>query len=357
MNVKLDFSLFLIFFLLFLGCSESEGNIYLDALFIEEHEEILVDCLGGPSGDAVTDECGICDSDSSNDCIQDCAGIWGGTSIEDECGVCGGGGFPCPTVTDIDGNFYTIIQIGDQKWTQQNLKVTHYNNGDEIPKVIPTSTWKNLTSGAFSDYSPRYYYSNETSDCVNDDSTSDLFDDTCSSWYDSLGSCGDYDDDDFIATELCCECGGGFSIDEIVTIYGRLYNWYAVDDERDLCPEGWHVPSDDEWTILTDYLGGESVAGGKMKETGTDYWKSPNMDATNESGFTGLPSGIHETGLECTGSNGQYSSINNSTIFWTSDSYLNYTCSWARSLSFNGSELYQRKEDFQNGLSIRCLKD
>ena len=103
------------------------------------------------------------------------------------------------TVTDIDGNVYQTVQIGDQFWMAENLKVTHYQNGDEIP-------------------------------------------------------CNVYNDDPSNAA-----------------IYGRLYNWYAVDDERGICPEGWHVPSDDEadseWQILVDYLGGGSVAGGKMKAT------------------------------------------------------------------------------------------
>jgi len=143
-----------------------------------------------------------------------------------------------PVCEDIDGNVYETIQIGDQLWMAENLKTTHYNNGDEIP-----------------------YPSNEDFGSFDE------------------GQYGVYDNDPSNAD-----------------VYGNLYNFAAVDDDRGLCMEGWHVPSDGEWTVLTDYLGGSSVAGGKMKEEGLDHWNSPNTGATNESGFTGLPAGYRYNG-------------------------------------------------------------
>lgn len=116
----------------------------------------------------------------------------------------------------------------------QNLRTTKYKNGDAVPNVSNNFDWSNLGSGAY-----------------------------C--WYTN---------------------SNGFE-----QPYGKLYNWYAVIDSRGLCPTGWHVPSDAEWTTLTDYLGGTSIAGGKMKETSTTHWISPDSGATNESGFTGLPGG------------------------------------------------------------------
>ena len=137
-------------------------------------------------------------------------------------------------LTDIDGNVYQIVKIGNQWWMAENLKVTHYRNGDAIPNVTANSAWASLSAGAFCNY--------------NNDVNQ-------------------------------------------VAIYGRLYNWYTVVDSRKLAPDGWHVPDDGDWQTLIDYLGGSSVAGSKMKEAGTAHWNSPNTGATNESGFAALPGG------------------------------------------------------------------
>jgi uncharacterized protein (TIGR02145 family) len=139
------------------------------------------------------------------------------------------------TVTDIEGNVYKTIIIGTQTWMAENLKTTKYNDGNIIPNVIDNNVWTELTTGAY-----------------------------C--WYNN-------DPSKYKAT------------------YGAFYNWYTVADSRKVCPVGWHVPSDAEWTVLTNYLGGESIAGGKMKEVGLTHWNSQNIGATNQSGFTGLPSG------------------------------------------------------------------
>jgi uncharacterized protein (TIGR02145 family) len=134
------------------------------------------------------------------------------------------------TVTDYDGNVYNTITIGTQIWLEENLKVTHYNNGDSLPNVTDNNEWTELTTGAY---------------------------------------CNDNNDTGTVA------------------VYGRLYNWYAVHDNRKLCPEGWNTPDDSDWIILSAYLGNQ--AGGKMKETGTAHWLFPNTGATNQSGFTALP--------------------------------------------------------------------
>ena len=156
-------------------------------------------------------------------------------------------------MTDIDGNTYQTVKIGNQWWIAENLNVTHYQNGDAIPNVTDSAAWWGLTSGAYCNYN---------NDAAN------------------------------------------------VAVYGRLYNWYAVHDSRNIAPAGWHVPSDAEWQTLVDYLGGDPVAGGKMKEAGTTHWISPNTGATNESGFSGLPGGYRHT-------DGYYYDISYSASFWT----------------------------------------
>lgn len=136
------------------------------------------------------------------------------------------------TVTDIDGNTYQTVTIGAQVWMKENLKTTHYQNGEAIPLVNVGTEWVNLKTGAYCNYN-------------NDNSN--------------------------------------------VAIYGRLYNWYAVVDNQKICPSGWHVPDIDEWIELMNYLGGTEVAGGKMKDTVN--WNQPNTGGANSSGFSGLPAG------------------------------------------------------------------
>ena len=142
---------------------------------------------------------------------------------------------PETTVTDIDGNVYQTVTIGGQVWMAENLKVTHYNNGDSIENVTDSLTWHNLEIGGYS------YYNNDSASAQT---------------------------------------------------YGCLYNWYAVSDERGVAPNGWHVPDGKELSNLIDYLGGRDIAGGKMKEAGVSHWSAPNEGATNESGFSALPAGI-----------------------------------------------------------------
>ena len=196
------------------------------------------------------------------------------------------------TVTDIDGNVYQTVKIGDQVWMAENLKVTHYRNGKQIPNVINDSLWTELSTGA------------------------------------------------------CC----AFNNDNIyVQTYGLLYNWYAVNDSRNIAPEGWHVPTDEEWQTLIDSLGGNSLAGGKMKETGTTHWNEPNTGATNESGFTALPAGYRSC------STGTFGLLNSSVYWWASDEFRDYA--WRRFLGYQYSEINRSYGIERFGHSVRLIKD
>ena len=236
---------------------------------------------------------------------QDCAGIAGGNAVEDCTGVCEDG-----AIIDIDGNCYTTIQIGDQIWMADNLKATHYQNGDEIP-YPNQEDWNSYTEGKYSIYNMDHYNQSPINDPQN------------------------------------------------ANVYGNLYNWAVVNDDRGVCPDGWHVPSDDEYTILTDYLGGVEVAGGKMKECTegncpeSDYWNTPNTEATNESGFSGLPGGYRDR-------YGNYSGMNEQGFFWSSTEDINDSDRvWRRTVEYDSSEVYglYRGTNKKSGFSIRCLKD
>ena len=149
---------------------------------------------------------------------------------------------PAPTpaankITDIDGNQYDVIKIGTLSWSQRNLDVTRFANGDLIKNAASKKDWMEAGKNEQPAWS---YYENNL----------------------SKGK-----------------------------IYGKLYNWFAVKDPRGLCPKGWHLPCDLEWTNLTSYLGDKNVAGGKLKSKGTTYWWSPNTGGTNETGFSALPGG------------------------------------------------------------------
>ena len=135
--------------------------------------------------------------------------------------------------------------------------------------------------------------------------------------------------------------------------FGALYNWYAINPatngNKNVCPTGWHVPTDAEWTTLTTFLGGESVAGSKMKSTGTQYWTSPNSDATNSSGWSGLPGGFRYY-------SGTFFTIG-SYGYWWSSTEGGTDDAWNRSLYFDVSDVYRYGGNKTNGFSVRCLKD
>jgi uncharacterized protein (TIGR02145 family) len=193
------------------------------------------------------------------------------------------------TVTDYDGNVYQTVTIGSQVWMKENLKTTHYRNGDAIPNVTDTTSWNHLTMGAYCNYDTNASY---------------------------------------------------------VPVYGRLYNWYAITDGRNICPLGWHIPSDTEWTTLITYLGGESIAGGKMKEAGTAHWASPNTGATNSSGFTALPAGIRVIDYYTY----SFMALWMASCFWSLElkiTHIDYLYTWIQWDSVSKG----------NGYSVRCLKD
>jgi len=197
------------------------------------------------------------------------------------------------TVTDIDDNIYNIITIGNQTWMKENLKVTKLNDGTVITLVTDNSVWGNLTEPGYCNY-------NNT---TNTDS---------------------------------------------INMYGRLYNWYTVSTNK-ICPLGWHVPSDGEWTALTTYLGDLTVAGGKLKETGTTHWKSPNTDATNETGFTSFPGGFRNLF-------GEFIDLGGSGGWWSSTK-INKHDVWSRSMTSSYGDVFRDYNDKGVGLSVRCLKD
>jgi len=208
------------------------------------------------------------------------------------------------TVNDIDGNVYNTVTIGDQVWIAENLKVTHYSNGDPIPNVTSDSVWSWLSTGAYCTYD-------------NDDSNTDT--------------------------------------------YGSMYNWHAVNDSRNIAPEGWHVPTDEEWKELEVYLGmSQSQAdslilrgtdeGGKMKETGTAHWQSPNTGATNESGFSALPGSWRDA------YDGTYNHLGYMALFWSSTENTSFFA-WFRVLYYSNSEVNRNFRSKSYGMSVRCVRD
>jgi uncharacterized protein (TIGR02145 family) len=194
------------------------------------------------------------------------------------------------TIKDIDGNVYRTVTIGTQVWMAENLKTTRYNDGTEIPLVTEQSAWYDLNA-------PGYCWYN------NDENTNR-------------------------------------------DIYGALYNWYALNTGK-LCPPGWHVPSDEEWAVLISYLGGDAIAGGKMKDISTTHWLSPNRGATNSSGFTALPAGFRGKSGFIPGS---------IALFWSSTTF-DASDAWTRYLQSESIVAGRNNGGMYHGFSIRCLKD
>lgn len=198
------------------------------------------------------------------------------------------------TVTDIDGNTYQTVKIGDQWWMAENLRVTHYRNGDPIEKMHDDTIWFAAGYGGFSD--------------VDKDSTHRA-------------------------------------------LYGLLYNGFALADPRGVAPDGWHLPSDSEWQVLEDHLGA-GTAGGQTKSTGTSLWTSPNLGATNESGFSALPAGVRVPA-------GGFSDRGNIAFFWTSTQAIGPPIVhwWLRGMGYAETTLRRQAAPHQMGLSVRCVKD
>lgn len=196
------------------------------------------------------------------------------------------------TVTDIDGNIYKTIKIGTQWWMGENLKTTRYRNGDTIPSVTDNGQWSKLNIGA---------------KCINNN---DL---------------------------------------EQLNIFGYLYNWFAVIDSRNVAPDGWHVSTNAEWDTLIFYLGGRSVAGGKLKEIGITHWQYSNIGASNISGFTALPGGDRTF-------SGLFRNPGGCGTWWTTTEY-GQDMAWNWYLYNTNAEANQSQQFKTYGYSVRCVKD
>lgn len=201
------------------------------------------------------------------------------------------------TTTDQDGNEYKTVTIGTQTWMAENLRTTKYRNGEAIPEIQDSTAWvqSTLKTGAYCNYK------NTTNE--ND-----------------------------------------------IKMYGRLYNWYATVDIKNLAPEGWHVADTLDWNILIKQLESATLAGGMLKETGLVHWKITNTGATNETGFTALPAGYRKS------TGGSFLGMGNSSVFWTK-AKKNTTDAFGYNILNNGTGCYQVKYKFKYGFSVRCVKD
>jgi uncharacterized protein (TIGR02145 family) len=215
----------------------------------------------------------------------------------------GGGGIvsnPGPGVSFNGYNYSTIILGNGQEWMAENLRTTTYANGDQIPNVTDPTQWSNLTTGAWCHYNNDSQYENP---------------------------------------------------------YGKLYNWYAVSDSRNVCPTGWHVPTDADWSILINYLdpsatgnlGNNNSAGAPMKSIGTQYWLSPNWGANNSIGFSGLPGGFRDY-------QGPFYNISRNGYWWSSTD-ISAGVGWLRILSYDTYNAIKSNYPKNFGLSIRCIKN
>jgi uncharacterized protein (TIGR02145 family) len=195
-------------------------------------------------------------------------------------------------IVDYDGNVYTSVTIGTQQWLKEPLKTTRYMNGDLIEIVSDGTSWSNLTTGAY-----------------------------CSYNYDNTK----------------------------VMTYGRLYNWFVISDNRKVCPTGWHVPTDNELTTLVNFLGGETIAGGKMKESGNVHWVLSNTGTTNSTGLTLLPCGN-------IGPYGAFNGLGSTLNIWTSTE-VDSNNAWERVLYDGNAGAYRYSSAKNSGSSIHCIKD
>jgi len=189
---------------------------------------------------------------------------------------------------------FPVVWICCNPWMTKNLDISTYRNGDPIPQVTDPAAWAALTTGAYC------YYNNDSA--------------------------------------------------TYAAVYGKLYNWYAVNDPRGVAPEGWHIPTDFEWTTLGNCLGGDDLAGGPMKEIGTTHWTTPNFGATNLSGFKGLPGGLRDL-------NGAFYYNGLSGYWWSSSENSSGEYAWDRFIFYNDYGLFSNFSYRQYGFSVRCLRD
>jgi len=200
-----------------------------------------------------------------------------------------------PACKDADGNVYTTIKIGNQEWMAENLRTTKYRNGDAIPNITADAQWITQTAGAY---------------CVPKNEAANK------------------------------------------AIYGCLYNWATITDSRKIAPEGWHIPTKTEWEQLVNFLGGDSIAGSKMKETGTTYWTAPNSDATNSSGFNARGAGYrsYETG--------EFENFGDNAYWWSTTTDDTDPLDAYRCKLYNDEKGVSIKASSKvYGMAIRCVKD
>jgi uncharacterized protein (TIGR02145 family) len=229
-------------------------------------------------------------------------GSGGGTTTGNTLHSCGAPNVHNPnlgngSMTDQEGNVYKTIVIGTQEWMAENLNTSIYRNGDLIAAVLNNAAWSSTNTGAWS-----YYNNDESYECP----------------------------------------------------YGKLYNWFACIDSRELCPVGWHVPSDGEWIVLENYLGGATTASGKVRSLGyvsdgSGFWPNSDVLVTNESGFSALPGGLR-------GSTGNFGSLSGAAYLWTSTDGGN-NGPWFRRVIFDSFAIQRFDGYYVDGFSVRCLRD
>lgn len=275
------------------GCTDPEACNYVEDASCDDGtcascEALQTACGPGTIWDAAMQ---MCIGDGSGDinldgCVQlndllDLLSAYGNCAADESAWLCG-------DPLEYQGYDYETVQIGEQCWFAENLRSENYENGDEIPSNLGNSEWSSTISGA---------------------------------------------------TAIYEESGSNLET------YGRLYNWFAVDDNRGLCPSGWQVPSDGQWTVLTNFLGGESTSGDKMKTT---FGWSDGGNGSNLSGFSGLPGGLR-------GSNGNYVSYGLFGIWWSASQAG--SGAWDRVLSSSNQSVYRGGNPKIEGFSVRCIKD
>ena len=271
------------------------------------------DCNNDFMGSAIIDDCGVCSEGNTGHEVnsdKDCNGDCFGEAVINACDYCAGGNTGLAedycTMTDQDGNIYETVQIGNQTWMAENLKVTHYRNGDAIPTGYSNSEWTNLSTGAYTVYD-------------NNESNADT--------------------------------------------YGYLYNWYAMNDSRNIAPDGWHIPTDEEWMELEMALGmSESEAnstGWRGTDQGSqlagraDLWNNGDLENNSNfgtSGFNALPGGYRYA------NNGYYGYMGTSGYFWSSTVFGDYDAR-SRGLSYSVSEVYRNYYYKSYGFALRLLRD
>lgn len=194
----------------------------------------------------------------------------------------------CGNVTDVDGNIYSSVRIDNKCWLSQNLNVSKYKNGDLIPEVQDPTQWTNLTTGAW-----------------------------CYAYNDSANG----------------------------IVYGKLYNWYAINDPRGLAPEGWRIPTKDDWSSLKLFLAGD---GGKLKEVGTEHWFAPNIGASDSYGFHALPNGLRSF-------MGDQYTMRSECCFWSTTNDSSIAAFFLR-MYFNGDSIDIDTAGKPVGMAVRCIK-